>query len=92
MTRSGRLALKAAVWVGCLSPLLALAWWTWQGDLTANPISYVTNWLGDWTLRLLLFSLSMTPIRLLSGWGWPVTLRRLLGAQTKHDISPHLLF
>ena len=79
MTRPGRLALKAAVWEGCLSPLLALGWWTGQGDLTANPFSYVTTWLGDWSLRLLLFSLSMTPIRLLSGWGWPVTLRRLLG-------------
>ncbi|MGH7314097.1 MAG: sulfite oxidase heme-binding subunit YedZ, partial [Candidatus Rokuibacteriota bacterium] len=35
--------------------------------------------LGQWTLRLLLASLATTPLRLLTGWGWPVLLRRLLG-------------
>ncbi len=79
MTRRGRVALKGFVWIGCLGPLGALAWWVYTGNLTANPISLVTNTLGDWTLRILLASLSMTPLRLLFGLSWPVTLRRLLG-------------
>ena len=79
MTRRGRIGLKVCVWAGCLTPLAALGWWAWTAELTANPISFVTNWLGDWTLRLLLVSLSTTPLRLLSGLSWPVALRRLLG-------------
>lgn len=79
MNRRGRIALKAATWAACLAPLAALLWWTAIGDLTANPISFLTNHLGDWTFRILLASLAMTPLRVVSGWSWPVTLRRLLG-------------
>jgi sulfoxide reductase heme-binding subunit YedZ len=77
--RRTRLALKTATWGACLAPLAALGWWIARGDLTANPISFITNHLGDWTFRILLASLAATPLRLLTGWGWPVTLRRLLG-------------
>lgn len=79
MTRRGRVTLKVVAWAACLAPLVALGQRAYTGDLTANPISFITNWLGDWTLRILLVSLAMTPLRLLSGWGWPIALRRLLG-------------
>jgi sulfoxide reductase heme-binding subunit YedZ len=79
MSRRGRLALKAAAWSACLAPLAVLTWRALTDGLGANPISYVTNWLGDWTLRILLASLTMTPIRMVSGWSWPALLRRLLG-------------
>ncbi len=79
MTRRSRVALKVAVWAACLTPLALLAYRAATGNLSANPISFVTNWLGDWTLRILLTSLAMTPLRLLFGWSWPITLRRLLG-------------
>jgi sulfoxide reductase heme-binding subunit YedZ len=71
--------LKSGVWLVALAPLAALGYWIWTDDLTANPISFITNTLGDWTLRLLLASLATTPLRILGGWGWPITLRRLLG-------------
>ena len=77
--RRAHLALKAATWGACLAPLAALGWWIATDDLTANPISFITNHLGDWTFRILLASLAATPLRLLTGWGWPITLRRLLG-------------
>jgi sulfoxide reductase heme-binding subunit YedZ len=51
----------------------------WQDDLGANPISEVTKILGDTTLRILLASLALTPIRLLFHASWQMTLRRLLG-------------
>ncbi len=79
MRRRARLALKAAVWLLCLTPLGALGWWTLTDDLTANPIAFVTDTLGDWTFGILLASLGMTPLRLVTGWGWPASLRRLLG-------------
>ena len=79
MSRRARIALKAAIWGGCLTPLGTLVYWYARDDLTANPISFVTTTLGDWTLRILLASLAMTPIRLVLGLSWPITLRRLLG-------------
>ena len=79
MIRRARVALKVVAWAACLAPLAGLGYRVYTGDLTANPISFITNWLGDWTLRILLTSLAMTPLRLLFHWSWPVTLRRLLG-------------
>jgi sulfoxide reductase heme-binding subunit YedZ len=78
MTRRGRLVLKTLVWVACLAPLQVLGWRLIH-DPGANPIDLATDTLGDWTLRLLLASLAMTPLRIVGGWPWPATLRRLLG-------------
>lgn len=79
MSYRARVALKVAVWGVCLAPLVTLAYRVWTDDLGANPISFITNTLGDWTLRILLASLAMTPLRVLFGLTWPITLRRLLG-------------
>jgi sulfoxide reductase heme-binding subunit YedZ len=79
VTRRSRIVLKTAVWSVCLLPLAFLVYWTATGNLTANPISFITNHLGQWTFRLLLASLAMTPLRILFGISWPINLRRLLG-------------
>jgi methionine sulfoxide reductase heme-binding subunit len=79
VTRRARVALKVVAWGACLAPLLVLGYRAAMSDLSANPISFVTNWLGDWTLRILLASLATTPLRILFRWSWPVALRRLLG-------------
>lgn len=79
MNKRGRVALKTGVWAACLTPLALLLYRAWAGHLGANPISTLTNTLGDWTFRILLASLAMTPLRALFGLSWPVTLRRLLG-------------
>ena len=85
-----RVALKTAVWVVCLSPLAALLYRFWTDDLTANPISYVTNELGQTALRLLLASLALTPLRLVFGIGWQMPLRRLLGLFAFFYVCLHL--
>ena len=79
MPRRGRLALKATAWVACLLPLAWLGHRALTGGLGANPIDFATDTLGDWTLRLLLATLTMTPLRMVFHWGWPALLRRLLG-------------
>ncbi|MBI2205852.1 MAG: sulfoxide reductase heme-binding subunit YedZ [Candidatus Rokubacteria bacterium] len=79
MTRRTRIAVKVAVWTACLTPLALLGWRAVSDDLTANPIDFITDWLGRWTMRLLLASLALTPVRILTGWGWPIAFRRLLG-------------
>jgi methionine sulfoxide reductase heme-binding subunit len=75
----GRVALKVAVWGVALVPLARLLYGFWIDDLTVNPIEYVTRELGETALRLLLLSLAVTPLRIVFGLGWPLTLRRLLG-------------
>jgi len=90
MSRRGRIGLKVGVWAGCLAPLALLLHRAAGDDLGANPISFVTNWLGDWTLRLLLASLAMTPLRILFGLSWPLGVRRLLGLFAFFYASLHL--
>ena len=79
MSRRQRIVLKVLVWAGCLAPLAALGWRLLTDPLVTNPIDVATDTLGDWTLRILLLSLTMTPLRVLFGLSWPITLRRLLG-------------
>jgi sulfoxide reductase heme-binding subunit YedZ len=79
VSRRTRIALKVTVWGACLAPLARLGYRALVDDLGANPISEITNTLGDWTLRLLLASLAMTPLRIVFGLAWPIALRRLLG-------------
>jgi methionine sulfoxide reductase heme-binding subunit len=79
VSRRARIALKVAVWVVGLTPLAILAYRAWTDDLTANPISFITNWLGDWTFRILLSALALTPLRIVTGMAWQMSLRRLLG-------------
>ena len=90
MSRRARVALKVGVWIACLTPLAGLLYGYWTDDLTANPISYVTNELGQTTLRLLLLSLGLTPLRLVFGWGWQMPLRRLLGLFAFFYVCLHL--
>jgi sulfoxide reductase heme-binding subunit YedZ len=79
VSRRRRTLLKTAVWIACLAPLASLLYWAAVGELTANPIDFITDTLGDWTLRILLAGLALTPLRLLTGAAWPVAFRRLLG-------------
>src|SRR5687768_6584503 len=79
VSRGARGVVKGAVWVGCLLPVVCLLYWYWTDDLTANPIDFVTDTLGEWALRLLLASLALTPLRIVTGMAWQMTLRRLLG-------------
>jgi sulfoxide reductase heme-binding subunit YedZ len=67
------------VWLAGLSPIAYLIACFATGNLGTNPIDFVTRTLGDWTLRILLTSLAMTPLRILTGHAWPIALRRLLG-------------
>ena len=71
--------LKALVFVLCLLPLAHLGWRFWEDDLGANPIEAVTRNLGTWVLNFLLLTLTITPLRKLSGMHWLTRLRRMLG-------------
>lgn len=72
-------ALKALVWAAALLPATRLVYLILTGgDLTANPIEYITHQTGWYALLLLVTSLAMTPLRRLTGWH-AHRFRRLLG-------------
>ena len=71
--------IKAIVFFLCLLPAVNLAL-GWQADaLGANPIETITRASGEWTLRFLLITLAVTPLRRLTGLHWLLRLRRMLG-------------
>lgn len=76
------LNLKRGCICVALMPLGRLAWLAWHQSLGANPIEYLSRATGWWTLTLLLLTLSVTPLRRLTGWHWLMRLRRVLGLST----------
>ena len=71
--------VKMAIWLLALLPILRLVWLGFNDNLGANPVEFVEHSTGTWTLVFLLITLSMTPIRLLTGQVWQIQLRRTLG-------------
>ena len=71
--------LKPIVFVSCLVPLILLGWDGYTDSLGANPIETITRATGRWTLILLLVTLSVTPLRKISGWQPLIKFRRMLG-------------
>lgn len=71
--------IKATVFLLCLIPCARLFWLAVNNDLSANPIEFIERSTGFWSLFILLLTLSLTPIRLLSGRAWQLQLRRMLG-------------
>jgi sulfoxide reductase heme-binding subunit YedZ len=70
---------KVFVFFLALLPLVKLGMFAYWDKLGANPIEKITRTTGYWTLSFILISLSVTPLRRLSGWLWLVRLRRMLG-------------
>jgi sulfoxide reductase heme-binding subunit YedZ len=70
---------KPILFVLCLVPLASLVWRGFYGDLGANPIETITRSTGDWTLRFLLITLSVSPLRQWFGLSALLRFRRMLG-------------
>lgn len=71
--------IKAVLFALALLPLARLVVATLTGGLGVNPIEFITRSTGTWTLSFLLITLSVTPLRRLTGWNWLIRLRRMLG-------------
>jgi sulfoxide reductase heme-binding subunit YedZ len=70
---------KVALFLLCLVPLGLLVWRALQGELTANPIEFITHRTGDWTLRFLVITLAITPLRKILHLPQLIRFRRMLG-------------
>jgi sulfoxide reductase heme-binding subunit YedZ len=71
--------LKRVIFAAALVPAAALAADAFRGELTANPIEYITHTTGDWAIRFLIITLAVTPIRRVTGWNPIIQTRRMLG-------------
>ncbi len=70
---------KIALFLAALVPLGRLAWKAFHDGLGANPIEVITHSTGDWTLILILITLSITPLRKLTRQYWLIGVRRMIG-------------
>jgi sulfoxide reductase heme-binding subunit YedZ len=70
---------KAWLALLCLLPLMRLVALGMDGGLGANPIEFITRSTGTWTLVGLLVTLSVTPLRRLTGRADFIRYRRMLG-------------
>ena len=83
--------LKRIIFAAALIPVAALVRDAVQGNLTANPIEYITHATGDWAIRFLVITLAVTPIRRITGWNPIIQLRRMLGLFSFFYATLHFL-
>lgn len=71
--------IKVAIFIAALVPFARLVLFAFTDRLGANPIEFITRNTGDWTLYFLCLTLSVTPLRRITGANWLIKLRRMLG-------------
>ena len=71
--------LKPGVFAGGLVPLVVLLWKVAHRTLGADAVAIGLNQLGYLALVFLVSALACTPVKLVTGWTWPIRIRRMLG-------------
>ena len=93
--RATRWIAKPLVFLLCLLPLgwlVAGVLGVESAALGANPIEKIQDTLGIWGLRFLLVTLTVTPLRTISGWTRVLAFRRMLGLYAFFYVTAHFLF
>src|SRR5215475_15161036 len=70
---------KVVLFLLSLVPLAHLVRRGFEQRLTANPIEYITHFTGDWTLRFVMITLAVTPLRNLLNRPQITRFRRMMG-------------
>jgi sulfoxide reductase heme-binding subunit YedZ len=92
MKRSTLIVLKTLTWLACLYPFARLVWGAFTNNLGADQTATITFTTGLATLRLLLITLAISPLRRLSPrLAWLIKFRRLFGLFAFFYGSLHLL-
>ncbi len=82
---------KVAIFVICLIPFAGLLWRFITGNLGINPVETLQHGTGDWTLRFLVFTLCITPLRKLLKLPDLIRFRRMLGLFAFFYVCLHFL-
>ena len=91
MSSSQITAAKIAVFILALLPLSLLLLEGWNNKLGANPIETISDTTGIWTLRFLVITLAISPLRRLTGQTVLIRFRRMLGLFTFFYACMHFL-
>ena len=82
---------KPAVFLAALVPFAWLLYRAFHNDLGTNPIETLNRYTGDWTIRFVLITLAVTPLRRLTGWNVLLRFRRMLGLFAFFYVCLHFL-
>lgn len=74
-----RWVMKPIVFSAGLLPAAYLAWSALNGQLGADPFKEITHETGDWTLRFIVTTLAISPLRRITGWNGAIRFRRMVG-------------
>jgi methionine sulfoxide reductase heme-binding subunit len=80
---------KPTVFALCALPFVWLVFRALTGRLSINPVEDLTLTTGIWTLRFLVITLLVTPVRRLTRWNRVIQYRRMLGLFTFFYASVH---
>jgi len=88
-----RFIWKPAVFIACLLPFVLVVGDLFEitGRLGANPIEEILDRFGNWSLRFILLTLAVTPVRRISGLNWLARFRRMFGLFTFFYVLMHFL-
>ncbi len=75
------ISFRLLIHFACLVPLSIILWKVLSDTAGANPIEYLTRKSGDWTLRLLLITLTVRPLAQLLKLPVLLSYRRAVGLQ-----------
>jgi sulfoxide reductase heme-binding subunit YedZ len=82
---------KVVVFLASLGPAALLVWGLFNNDLGVNPVETITHTTGDWSLRFLLMSLAITPLRRILKLPELIRFRRMLGLFSFFYVVLHVL-
>src|SRR5271155_5620645 len=82
---------KTVVLLNCIVPVALLGWDAVEGELGANPVNFAIRTTGVLSLLFLVFSLAVTPVSRITGYGWLVQFRRMLGLNAFFHTALHFL-
>jgi len=84
---------KPLVFLLCLLPAALVVGdaFAITGQLSANPVEDILDRFGNWTIRLIMITLAVTPLRQITGWNWLTRFRRMLGLFTFFYALMHFL-
>jgi len=83
--------IKTIVFTVCLMPFATITWDALSDLLGADPIQTLHFRTGDWSLRFLLITLTMTPLQRVFNTPTPIRFRRMFGLFTFFYASLHFL-
>lgn len=93
LIRQIRFIWKPLLFVASLVPFALVVGDTFgiTGTLGANPIEEIQDRFGNWGLRFILITLTITPLRQISGWNWLIRFRRMSGLFAFFYVLMHFL-